>query len=177
MSRARSHTPPTPEAPARIRLVDTPGAIDATRWNDLLDATGEPTPFMRHEYLLALHESASASPETGWVAQFLVVEDGDTLVAACPLYLKEHSYGEYVFDWAWADAYQRTGLAYYPKLLAAVPFTPVPGARLLARDDDARRLLLRALAQIVRDNGLSSAHLLFMTDAEAHAAEAEGWLL
>ena len=177
MPRTPSDAHPTPDAPARIRLVDTPGAIDATRWNELLDATGDATPFMRHEYLLALHESASASPEAGWVAQFLVVEDGDTLAAACPLYLKEHSYGEYVFDWAWADAYQRTGLAYYPKLLVAVPFTPVPGARLLARDDDARRLLLRALAQIARDNGLSSVHLLFMTDADARAAEAEGWLL
>ena len=177
MPRTPSDAHPTPDAPPRIRLIDTPGAIDAARWNELLDATGDATPFMRHEYLLALHESASASPEAGWVAQFLVVEDGDTLAAACPLYLKEHSYGEYVFDWAWADAYQRTGLAYYPKLLVAVPFTPVPGARLLARDDDARRLLLRALAQIARDNGLSSVHLLFMTDADARAAEAEGSLL
>jgi len=167
----------SPDTGLRIRLVDTPAAVDAAAWNQLLEATGEPTPFMRHEYLLALHESGSTSAQAGWQAQFLLAEAGDSLVAACPLYLKQHSYGEYVFDWAWADAYQRTGLAYYPKLLAAVPFTPVPGARLLARDDDARRLLLQAMAQIAGDNGLSSAHLLFMTDAEARAAQAEGWLL
>ncbi len=166
-----------PDTALQIRLVDTPAAIDAASWNRLLAATGESTPFMHHEYLLALHASGSASAQAGWLAQFLVAESQGRLVAACPLYLKEHSYGEYVFDWAWADAYQRTGLAYYPKLLAAVPFTPVPGARLLAADEDTRRLLLRALAQIARDNGLSSAHLLFMTDAEAAAASAEGWLM
>ncbi len=177
MPRTPFDAPPAPGLPVRVRLVDAPGTIDAARWNELLDAAGEATPFMRHEYLLALHESGSAAAPTGWTAQFLVAEAGDALVAACPLYLKTHSYGEYVFDWAWADAYQRSGLDYYPKLLVAVPFTPVPGTRLLARDDDARRLLLRALAQVAQDNALSSAHLLFLTDAEARIAGAEGWLL
>ena len=89
---------------------------------------------MRHEYLLALHTSGSAVAETGWVNQLLCLQRGGQLLGACALYLKSHSYGEYVFDWAWADAYQRHGLHYYPKLLCAAPFTPVPGSRLLARD-------------------------------------------
>src|SRR4051794_22062510 len=114
-----------------IRVLDRPSAIEAARWNDLLQAQGDATPFMRHEYLDALHESESAVETAGWLPQFLVVERGAELQAACPLYLKDHSYGEYVFDWAWADAYERHGLRYYPKLLSAVPFTPVPGARLL----------------------------------------------
>ncbi|HEX6363411.1 MAG TPA: GNAT family N-acetyltransferase, partial [Albitalea sp.] len=113
----------------------------------------------------------------GWTPQFLVVERGESLAAACPLYLKDHSYGEYVFDWAWADAYRRHGLRYYPKLLAAVPFTPVPGPRLLARDDAARALLLAAMAQIAREARLSSAHVLFLDDADVAAARAAGWML
>jgi predicted N-acyltransferase len=160
-----------------IRVFDDPGAIDAAHWNELVEAQASATPFVRHEYLLALHESASAVAATGWLPQFLCVFDGTTLIAACPLYLKEHSYGEYVFDWAWADAYQRHGLHYYPKLLDAVPFTPVPGPRLLARDQVGRRVLLRAMQQLARDAKLSSAHLLFVDDADAEAARAEGWMM
>ena len=160
-----------------IRVFDDPAAIDAAQWNALLDTQPVRTPFMRHEYLLALHQSASAVPATGWLPQFLCVFDGAALIAACPLYLKEHSYGEYVFDWAWADAYQRHGLAYYPKLLDAVPFTPVPGPRLLARDAHGRRLLLRAMQQLVRDGGLSSAHLLFLEELDQQAARDEGWMM
>ena len=176
MSRTPSDAQPTPDASARIRLVDTPGAIDATRWNDLLDATGAPTPFMRHEYLLALHESASASPAAGWVAQFLVVEDGDTLAAACPLYLKEHSYGEYVFDWAWADAYRRNGLDYYPKGLVAVPFTPVPGPRLLAVDAQARAALAGGLVVAAQRMQWSSLHVLFPDRADSTALASQSLL-
>ena len=113
----------------------------------LLDAQPSAAPFMRHEYLLALQESDSATEASGWAAQFLVIHEGAQLVAACPLYIKAHSYGEYVFDWAWADAYQRHGLRYYPKLLCAVPFTPVPGPRLLARDASARIALLEGMKQ------------------------------
>ncbi len=160
-----------------IRVLDDPGALDATRWNALLDAQPSAMPFMRQEYLVALHESGSATAESGWLPQFLAVERGDALVAACPLYLKDHSYGEYVFDWAWADAYQRHGLAYYPKLLNAVPFTPVPGPRLLALDIDSRVVLLSAMAQIVRDAKLSSAHLLFIDDTDREAATRAGWML
>ena len=160
-----------------IRVFASPAEIDAAQWNSLLDAQPSATPFMRHEYLLALHESGSATPEAGWWAQFIAVFTGELLVAACPLYVKDHSYGEYVFDWAWADAYQRSGLAYYPKLLCAVPFTPVPGARLLARDDASRALLLRAMQSLAQGAGLSSAHVLFLDEADQRAAKAAGWML
>ena len=160
-----------------IRLFDSPASVDATQWNALLDEQASSTPFMRHEYLLAMHASGSAIASTGWLPQFLAVCRDDVLVAACPLYLKDHSYGEYVFDWAWADAYQRHGLPYYPKLLGAVPFTPVPGPRLLARDPSDRRLLLRAMRQLALDAKLSSAHLLFLDDADAEAARDEGWMM
>jgi len=160
-----------------IRIFDDPDAIDVHAWNVLVDAQASANPFMRHEYLVALHRSTSAVEATGWQAQFLAVFAQDTLVAACPLYLKEHSYGEYVFDWAWADAYQRHGLAYYPKLLCAVPFTPVPGPRLLARDPVSRRVLLRAMRQFAVEAKLSSAHVLFLDEDDQEAARAEGWMM
>jgi predicted N-acyltransferase len=160
-----------------IRVHDDPAAIDAAQWNSLLDAQPSAMPFMRHEYLVALHASGSASPAAGWTAQFLAVEDKGRLIAACPLYLKDHSYGEYVFDWAWADAYQRHGLDYYPKLLDAVPFTPVPGPRLLARDAASRLLLLQAMQQFARQAKLSSAHLLFLDDADRQCAIDAGWMM
>ncbi len=160
-----------------IGVHDDPARIDGEAWNALLDADPDASPFMRHEYLTALHASGSAIAATGWQPCFVTLHRGGALHAAVPLYLKAHSYGEYVFDWAWADAYERHGLAYYPKLLGAVPFTPVPGARLLARDDGDRRVLLRAVREIARQRGLSSAHLLFMSDADRTAASTEGWML
>ena len=99
------------------------------------------------------------------------------LIAAAPTYLKMHSYGEYVFDWAWADAYRRYGVQYYPKLVVAVPFTPVPGSRLLARDAPARTLLLRALGALAREADCSSVHLLFGDDADNVTARAGGWMM
>jgi predicted N-acyltransferase len=160
-----------------IRVFEDPAAIDVVQWNALLDSQASATPFMRHEYLLAMHRSGSATGGTGWMPQFLVVSNGDTLLAACPLYLKTHSYGEYVFDWAWADAYRRHGLRYYPKLVDAVPFTPVPGPRLLARDLAGRRVLLRAMQQLATDAKLSSAHLLFLDETDQQAAIAAGWMM
>jgi len=160
-----------------IGVHDDPAQIDDAAWNALLDADPAATPFMRHEYLAALHASGSATAATGWQPCFVTLHRGGELAAAAPLYLKAHSYGEYVFDWAWADAYERHGLAYYPKLLGAVPFTPVPGARLLARDEADRRVLLRAVREIAKRQGLSSAHLLFMSEADRSAAAAEGWML
>ncbi len=160
-----------------LRLHDDPAAIDAAAWDALAEASPAATPFMRHAYLRALHDSRSAVAETGWAPRFATLEHDGALVAACPLYLKGHSYGEYVFDWAWADAWERAGGRYYPKLLGAVPFTPVPGPRLLARDAAARLALLRALERLARDEGLSSAHLLFIDDADRSAAEQAGWLL
>ncbi|MDO9315310.1 MAG: GNAT family N-acetyltransferase [Burkholderiaceae bacterium] len=160
-----------------IRVHDHPAGIAAADWNALLAEQPGATPFMRHEYLLALHESGSANADTGWQPQFLSVHEGDTLVAACPLYIKDHSYGEYVFDWAWADAYRRHGLPYYPKLLDAVPFTPVPGPRLLARDTASRVALLDGMQQLATQAGLSSAHLLFLDEADSTAAREAGWMM
>jgi len=160
-----------------IRVADDPGAIDAAQWDALLDAQPGAAPFMRHAYLAALHASQSAVASTGWLPQFLLVEEDGGLAAACPLYLKDHSYGEYVFDWAWADAYERHGLRYYPKLLCAVPFTPVPGPRLMARDDASRRALLAAMMRIAQEAKLSSAHVLFLDEHDQQAARETGWMM
>ncbi len=160
-----------------IRVHSQFDTLDATAWNALLEQQPAPTPFMSHEYLAALHSSASAVPATGWAPQWVTVDDAGTLVAATVLYLKSHSYGEYVFDWAWADAYRRHGLRYYPKLLGAVPFTPVPGTRLLARDEAGRAALLAAIGGIVEAGELSSAHVLFIDDADRSAFESAGWLI
>jgi uncharacterized protein len=146
------------------RVLATALDVDAIAWNTLLAAQSHPTPFMRHEYLAALEASDSATPRTGWAPRFMTLWDGDTLIAACPLYLKNHSYGEYVFDWAWASAYEQHGVPYYPKAVIAVPFTPVPGTRLMARDDAARALLVQAVCQWCEDENVSSVHILFASD-------------
>ena len=159
-----------------IRVHRDPAALDGAAWNGLLEQQARPTPFMRWEYLAALHVSGSAVARTGWAPRFVTVQRGGQMVAAAPAYLKSHSYGEYVFDWAWADAYQRHGLRYYPKLLVAVPFTPVPGTRLLALDDAARASLLAGLAGLAEDERASSMHVLFHPPDEGPALAAQGWL-
>ena len=158
----------------RVQWVDDPRRIDADSWNALLATQATPTPFMRHAYLAALHDSGSAVPGTGWAPRFLLLWDGAELAAACPLYVKAHSYGEYVFDWAWANAYAEHGLRYYPKALVAVPFTPVPGSRLLARDAATRAALVRALLDWCEAQGLSSLHVLYGDAADHAACEAAG---
>ena len=173
---------PSPARPPRLRLQihDDPDRIDAAAWDALLAASPAPTPFLRHAFLAALHTSGSACAATGWQPVFMTLtdeNDAGVLRAGAALYLKSHSYGEYVFDWAWADAWERAGQRYYPKLLGAVPFTPVPGSRLLARDTAARAALLAAIEAFAREQGLSSAHLLFLDEADRTAAAAQGWLL
>ena len=158
----------------RVQWVDDPRRIDADSWNALLATQATPTPFIRHAYLAALHDSGSAVPGTGWAPRFLLLWDGAELAAACPLYVKAHSYGEYVFDWAWANAYAEHGLRYYPKALVAVPFTPVPGSRLLARDAATRAALVRALLDWCEAQGLSSLHVLYGDAADHAACEAAG---
>jgi hypothetical protein len=162
-----------------IEVHEGVGALDAPEWDALLQRQAHPTPFMRHAYLAALEESGSVGGDSGWQALTLTVRTrtGGALVAAAPTYLKLHSYGEYVFDWAWADAYRRYGRRYYPKLVVAVPFTPVPGSRLLARDAAARALLVRALGALARETEASSVHLLFGDEADNEAASAAGWML
>ena len=163
-----------------IRVLDSPQAMDGLQWNELLarqDPAGALNPFMRHEYLAAMQASGSAVPDTGWTPRFMALYDGTRLVAACALYLKSHSYGEYVFDWAWANAYQQHGLAYYPKALVATPFTPVPGPRLLAEDATARVLRVKALMAGCESEKLSSLHLLFGNDADIAACAEAGLML
>ena len=168
-----------------IRVLNSPLDIAVSDWNTLLTAQSAPNPFLRHEYLAALHTNGCAVPQTGWTPRFLTLwrptpngAAGELqLCAACALYLKAHSHGEYVFDWAWANAYAEHGLAYYPKALAAVPFTPVPGSRLLALDHTARAALLQALLQWCQDQGLSSLHLLFLADDDEAVCAQAGLML
>ena len=154
-----------------------PHQIDASAWNRLRSVQPSPIPFMRHEYLSAMHDSGSAVPASGWAPQFITLHAKGHLVAGCALYAKSHSYGEYVFDWAWADAYRRHGQRYYPKLLGAVPFTPVPGTRLLALDAAARLQLARAVRSLAESGRMSSAHVLFLDEADRKAFTAAGWML
>jgi len=160
-----------------LRVDDDPDAIDGAAWDALLAAQQQPTPFLRHAYLAALHRSGSAVAQTGWAPRLLTLWRGGSLRAGAALYLKSHSWGEYVFDWAWADAYRRHGLSYYPKLLGAVPFTPVPGTRLLARDAADRQALAHAVRAFAQDASLSSAHLLFVDDSDLTVLRDQGWLL
>ena len=161
-----------------IRVLNSPLELDADAWDALLQTQPNPSPFMRHAYLAALHASGSAAPATGWTPHFITLSLADgSLVAACALYEKAHSYGEYVFDWAWANAYAQHGLPYYPKATTAVPFTPVPGARLMARDAAARAALVRAMVAWCDGNGMSSLHLLFVNEDDAAACAEAGLML
>ena len=166
-----------PEKDYLIRVLASPLEVNSADWNALLtlqSPDGTLNPFMRHEYLAAMHESASATPKTGWTPRFITLWQDDTLVAGCALYLKDHSYGEYVFDHAWANAYHQHGLPYYPKALVAPPFTPVPGPRLLARHAAECLLLVKAVVAWCEDEKLSSLHLLFNSDVDVKACEDAG---
>lgn len=161
----------------RMRVVSSLAEIGQTRWDALLALQADANPFLSFAFLHAMHESGCASSESGWTPQFLTLWRGEQLEAALPLYLKWHSYGEYVFDWAWADAYRRHGFEYYPKLLSAIPFTPVTGSRLLARDASAMAALIAEL-QLSRENqAVSSMHILYPPQAQAEALQAAGFVL
>ena len=164
------------DPPARtISLGTGVAAVEAAAWDAL---AGGGNPFVGHAFLSLLEESGSVGPGTGWQPAPLLVADGaGALVAAAPAYLKTHSQGEYVFDHGWADAWARAGGAYYPKLQIAVPFTPVPGPRLLAAGDEDARLLIRAAEAVVRQNELSSAHATFVAPEQMPLFEAAGWLV
>jgi hypothetical protein len=149
-------------------VVDSLAGVDAAEWNALAGSQ----PFVRHEFLSALIETGCASARSGWLPQFLLVRRAGALVAAMPLFAKSHSYGEYVFDWAWADAHERHGIDYYPKLLSAIPFTPVRGARLLGAE---KKLLIEAALELARDS--SSLHILFPHEEEVPLLLEHGMLL
>lgn len=160
-----------------IRFHEGWETVDPHAWDALLDASQGPNPFMRHAFLAALTRSGSATAATGWRPRPLTLYRQGALVAACPLYEKTHSYGEYVFDWAWAHAHERHAVPYYPKLVVAVPFTPVQGTRLAARNASDRRALIEALTRLASRERYSSVHLLFGTTEDLDAAAAAGWLV
>lgn len=151
------------------------GALPAGEW-DALTAGGNP--FVSHAFLKALEDSGSVGGRSGWTPVPIVIEGPDgKLAAALPSYLKQHSQGEYVFDHAWADAWQRAGGEYYPKLQISVPFTPATGPRLLTRHPELALPLLRAAETLCRDNGFSSAHATFVEPGQVPLFEKAGWLL
>ncbi len=155
-----------------VRIVSALSGLDAKAWDALHDGRN---PFVSHAFLAGLEQCGCLRESWGWTPQHLTLWEGDALVAATPGYVKNNSHGEFVFDHAWAHAYARYGQDYFPKYLCAVPYSPVTGPRLLARDDAGRRALLAAMAHIADGKQLSSAHVNFHTEAE-DAAFGEGWL-
>ena len=173
---------PDGREPATVKVLGSLGEVPAAQWDA---CAGTDDPFLSHAFLSALEESGSASARSGWLPRHLVVEDRDgTVIAAAPFYLKSHSYGEYVFDWSWADAYERAGGRYYPKLQSAVPFTPVTGRRLLVRpgadaetESELADALIAAMVTLGERLGVSSVHVNFPTEAEWRRLGDHGLLL
>ena len=159
----------------QTRVLDSLAEVPAPDWNNLATLSGGDNPFLRHELLHALETSGCTTEESGWLPQHITLWRNTKLVAAMPLYLKAHSYGEYVFDWAWADAYHRSGLEYYPKLLSAIPFSPITGSRLLAANDADRAQLAATALKLARQ--ASSLHVLYPPDSEAGALKEAGMML
>jgi len=169
---------PDGREPARLRLGDGVAGLDAGAWDA---CAGRGNPFLSHDFLAALEESGCVGRRTGWRPCPLLLEAGDgALLGAVPLYLKSHSAGEYVFDHGWAEAYEQAGGTYYPKLLAAVPFTPVPGPRLLVRPgpeaENHRRQLAEGLLAVARQLGVSSLHVNFAEPTDSAALAAAGMM-
>ena len=157
------------------RIADSVSAIPAADWNA---CAGTANPFLSHAFLSILEASGSATPRTGWQPIPIIVDGPDGAPAAiAPAYAKSHSQGEYVFDHAWADAWERAGGRYYPKLQVAVPFTPAPGPRLLLRDAALAPALIAAIEAVTDQHGLSSAHATFVSPDQLPAFEAAGWLI
>ena len=174
---------PDGREPISIKVLSNISEADAAGW-DACSGANEPdgNPFVSHAFLAALEASGSVNVETGWQAQHLVIEDeAGRIIGAAPIYLKSHSMGEYVFDYGWADAYERAGGSYYPKLQAAVPFTPVMGPRLLVRPgpgaDRTHRMLIAGMMELTRRRGISSLHVTFATEADANRLEESGFLI
>ena len=172
---------PDGAGPVTARVVDRLDEVPAAAWDA---CAGADNPFVSHAFLQALEASGSVSAQSGWLPHHLLLEDGDgRLLGAVPMYLKGHSYGEYVFDHGWANALEQAGGSYYPKLQVAAPFTPVTGPRLLAaperaagRTDDVRALLVQALEKVAARLGVSSVHVTFPTEAEWALLGAAGWV-
>jgi predicted N-acyltransferase len=170
---------PDGREPMQIRTTESIAAVPAAAWDA---CAGADNPFVSHAFLTALEDSRSVGARTGWLPRHVVVEDGaGALLAAAPMYVKSHSQGEYVFDHGWAEAYERAGGRYYPKLQVAVPFTPVPGPRLLVRPgqlaDEARAALLHGLVEIARRMNVSSLHVTFPYKQDAEHLAQAGFML
>lgn len=163
----------------QIEILDHLSDVSAADWNALLSP--DAGPFLRYEFLSTLEETGCVGGNTGWQAAHLVLKQDGQLIGAMPLYLKQHSYGEFVFDWSWAQAYEQQGMSYYPKVLCAIPFTPVQGSRILclpeSNESEIQNVLIGGLKSLLRENGLSSAHILFPMTAEATALKEQGFLL
>jgi uncharacterized protein len=167
-------TTPPPDA-VTVRLENGVAEINATSWDR---CAGADNPFIRHAFLAALEASGSATAKAGWQPIPIIIEGADGAIAGvAPAYAKSHSQGEYVFDHSWADAYTRAGGRYYPKLQIAVPFSPVPGPRLLTNDDAVAAALIQGLEAIVEKHHLSSAHATFIDERDRARFEAAGWLI
>ncbi len=162
----------------RVEMLDSVAEVPREAWDALV---GDESPFLEWDWLASLEASGAVGPETGWLPRPLVVRDGARLLAACPLYFKSHSEGEFVFDWGWADAAERAGIRYYPKLLVGVPFTPVTGARFLvaAGEDRAKWIgrLAASLREICESNELSGVHINFCRASETEALSPSDYLL
>jgi predicted N-acyltransferase len=158
------------ESEVVAKIAGAVSGLNAHAWDRLTDGD----PFLSHAFLSALEDSESVGPGTGWTPSPILIEEEGKLLAAAPAYLKTHSQGEYVFDHGWADAWERAGGEYYPKLQVAVPFTPVPGRRLLGSRDQH---LLAAIEAVIVQNGMSSAHITFIDDDGATECERRGWLM
>ncbi|HEX9788378.1 MAG TPA: peptidogalycan biosysnthesis protein, partial [Candidatus Binatia bacterium] len=159
-----------------IRIVRKVAALARDPWDSLAHGA---TPFMKWDWLDSLEQSGCVDEQTGWLPHHMVAEKSGRLVAACPMYLKLHSMGEFVFDYEWADAAQRAGIQYYPKMLVGIPFTPVTGHRFLTAAGEERgpliRLLGQALAKVAGDNKISSVHVNFCLADEREALEQVGF--
>ena len=150
----------------KVKVNNSLSDIDRDDWNRL---AGDDYPFLRHEFLELAEQTGCASPDAGWTPRHLTISDGGNLRAAMPLYEKSHSWGEFVFDWAWANAYDQAGLNYYPKLVSAIPFTPAPSKRLLLadpNDTEAADGLLQAAVRLATESDCSSLHILFPSESD-----------
>lgn len=159
-----------------VHFIDGLEEVDADQWDAV---TGSANPFVEHAFLHLLETSGSVGADTGWLPRHVVVEDNGQLIGAAPTYIKDDSYGEYIFDWSWAEAAAANGLPYYPKIVVGVPFTPATGPRLMVHPDadvaPVRAALIRGLDALCESEDASGVHLLFGTDAEASALEDAGY--
>ncbi len=162
-----------------LEILDHLSDVSATDWNALLGP--DAGPFLRHEFLSALEETGCVGNNTGWQVAHLALKQDGRLVGAMPLYLKRHSYGEFVFDWSWAQAYEQQGLNYYPKVLCAIPFTPVQGSRILCSPQvnaiETQKAFVDGIKSLLTENDLSSAHILFPLNIQAEYLKEQGFLL